>query len=419
MLKPKTIIHLTNGQAARIVSLLGQGGQGEVYIAEVNGRQMALKWYTHPDYIKNNAFYHNLETNIRMGKPSDIFLWPEMLTLPEYGSFGYLMPLRPKRFVDFSQFLLAKVRFDSFDALFHAAIQICEAFRSLHIKGLSYQDLNDGNFFIDPKTGDVLVCDNDNVIFSGANLGIAGKTRYMAPEVVAGQHPDTYSDRFSLTIILFLLLYGNYPFEGEKVLAQPCMRESDERRFFGSDMIFIYDPNDTSNRPVTGLHNNVIRRWEALPQCLREQFVVEFSRDKLYTNPQLRLIEAEWVRLLQSAQTLLIICPHCREQVFVQKPSDERCGACGRVIQVKAKLTMEGRTLPLIAGNHYELLEGICFDAVLSSTDNFLWLRNTSKLTWQITTTKGEQRTLAPKALMPAKQGIQIQFNPKITAIIH
>ena len=197
------------------------------------------------------------------------------------------------------------------------------------------------------------------------------------------------------------------------------MRESDERRFFGSDMIFIYDPNDTSNRPVTGLHNNVIRRWEALPQCLREQFVVEFSRDKLYTNPQLRLIEAEWVRLLQSAQTLLIICPHCREQVFVQKPSDERCGACGRVIQVKAKLTMEGRTLPLIAGNHYELLEGICFDAVLSSTDNFLWLRNTSKLTWQITTTKGEQRSLAPQALMPAKQGIQIQFNPKITAIIH
>ena len=28
---------------------------------------------------------------------------------------------------------------------------------------MSYQDLNDGNFFIDPQTGKVLICDNDNV----------------------------------------------------------------------------------------------------------------------------------------------------------------------------------------------------------------------------------------------------------------
>ena len=29
--------------------------------------------------------------------------------------------------------------------------------------GYSYQDLNDGNFFINPQSGDVLICDNDNV----------------------------------------------------------------------------------------------------------------------------------------------------------------------------------------------------------------------------------------------------------------
>jgi DNA-binding helix-hairpin-helix protein with protein kinase domain len=418
MLTPKTQITLTNGQTARVLQLLGQGGQGAVYSVDLNGQKMALKWYTHPAYTTNANFYHNLETNIRIGSPSPAFLWPMYLTQVQHGSFGYIMPLRPKQYVDFSSFLLAKERFRSFQALFSAAINICNAFKSLHSKGLSYQDLNDGNFFLDPKTGDVLICDNDNVIFHGANLGVAGKTRYMAPEVVAGELPNTYTDRFSLTVVLFLLLYGNHPFEGERVLAQPCMRESDEKRFFGSEMVFIYHPTNAANRPVHGIHANVIRRWPALPAALRNQFIEEFSHDKLYANPQSRLIEAEWVRLLQSIKDHIAVCPYCHQETFLTDENTARCVSCGTLLQVKAHLSVESHTLPLIAGNRYQLADGIDFETVLSSTDNLLWLRNIGKSTWQVTTTKGEQRTLAPKALMPAKPGIKIQFNNNQTAEI-
>ena len=418
MLKANTNISLTNGQTATVLRVLGQGGQGTVYEVNLNGKKMALKWYTHPAYTTNANFYHNLETNIRIGSPSAAFLWPEYLTQVQYGSFGYIMPLRGKNYMEFSQFLLAKTRFASLKALFSAAINICNAFKALHSKGLSYQDLNDGNFFLCPKTGDVLICDNDNVIFHGANLGVAGKTRYMAPEVVAGELPNTYTDRFSLTIILFLLLYGNHPFEGERVLAQPCMRESDEKRFFGSDMIFIYNPTNATNRPVHGVHTNVLRRWNVFPAVLRNQFIEEFSHEKLYANPQSRFIEAEWVRLLQIVQDHIAICPHCHQETFVDDQTSVRCASCATLLQVKARLMLEGRHLPLVAGNQYDLGEGIKFDAVLSTTDNLLWLRNTSKHTWQVTTTKGEQRPLASKALMPAKSGIHIQFAPSLTAEI-
>ena len=418
MLKANTQISLTNGQTATILRVLGQGGQGTVYEVSLGGKKMALKWYTHPAYTANANFYHNLETNIRIGSPSSSFLWPEYLTKVEYGSYGYLMPLRPRNYVEFSRFLLAKERFTSLKALFSAAINICEAFKALHIKGLSYQDLNDGNFFLDPKTGDVLICDNDNVIFHGANLGVAGKTRYMAPEVVAGALPNTYTDRFSLTVILFLLLYGNHPFEGERVLSQPCMRESDEKRFFGSDMIFIYHPTNTSNRPVHGVHTNVIRRWNAFPAVLRNQFIEEFSPDKLYANVQSRLIEAEWIRLLQTVRNHISLCPHCHQETFVDDQNAVRCVSCGTLLQVKARLVLDGQHLPLVAGNSYQLADKISFDAVLSATDNLLWLRNTSRQTWQVTTTKGELRPLAPKALMPAKPGIRIHFTPSLTAEI-
>lgn len=109
------------------------------------------------------------------------------------------MDLRPGNYREFSEFLLAKVHFESLSAAVNAALNITNGFRELHRNGFSYQDLNDGNFFIDPSDGDVLICDNDNVAPYGESLGIAGKARYMAPEVVRNMtRPNVMTDRFSL-----------------------------------------------------------------------------------------------------------------------------------------------------------------------------------------------------------------------------
>jgi hypothetical protein len=60
-LKPREKVSLTNGSNATVMKELGRGGQGIVYQVEVNGQQMALKWYlTKP----NNAFYKAVYENI-------------------------------------------------------------------------------------------------------------------------------------------------------------------------------------------------------------------------------------------------------------------------------------------------------------------------------------------------------------------
>ena len=110
--------------------------------------------------------------------------------------------------------------------------------------------------------------------------------------------------------------------------------------------------------------------------------------------------------------------PLCLNETFVDDQNAVRCVSCGTLLQVKARLLLDGQHLPLVAGNSYQLADKISFDAVLSATDNLLWLRNTSRQTWQVTTTKGELRPLAHKALMPAKSGIRIQFTPSLTAEI-
>ena len=151
------ILKTTLDEPVKIIKYIAGGGQGDVYVVEYQGKQKALKWYKN---VGNNpkAFYNNLERNVKKGSPDKAFLWAEALMARTEGSFGYIMDLRPKDYHELSEFIIARnVRFPSFKAVVEACIQIVSAFRVLHNKGYSYQDLNDGNFFINPKTADVLI----------------------------------------------------------------------------------------------------------------------------------------------------------------------------------------------------------------------------------------------------------------------
>lgn len=407
-LSKNSIVSLVGGGTATIVKELGRGGQGIVYLVEVCGEKKALKWYLNaPD----DKFYRNLEHNIASGAPSDAFLWPEYLTEKQQGSYGYIMKLRPQNYYEFGNFLLAKVSFKSFTAMLSAAMRICDGFMMLHRFGYSYQDLNDGNFFIDPQTGDVLICDNDNVMPQGEKSGIMGKARYMAPEIVAGGIPDKYSDRFSLSVILFMLFYANHPFEGAKVVACPCMTESFEKRFYGSEALFIYDPIDKSNLPVRGIHQNVIRRWPVFPQLLRDTFIEEFSKEKLQ-NPSSRMIEQNWKKIISTVRDSLVVCRHCAEETFVNiSNTTDKCMNCGKDVDLSRRLVINNRSLPLINKTAIYIDEDNTPDGVVTTDSNgFMLIKNVSTETWTVETPSGKIKTVAPNEILPVKEGLKITF---------
>lgn len=407
-LNKQSVVSLVSGKSATIIKELGRGGQGIVYLVEVDGEQKALKWYLNaPD----DKFYRNLEHNIVSGAPSDAFLWPKDLTEKQQGSYGYIMRLRPKNYYEFGNFLLAKVSFKSFSAMLSAAMKICNGFMMLHRFGYSYQDLNDGNFFIDPSSGDVLICDNDNVMPQGEKSGIMGKTRYMAPEIVAGGIPDKYSDRFSLSVILFMLFYANHPFEGAKVVACPCMTESYEKRFYGSEAVFIYDPNDTSNLPVRGIHQNVIRRWPVMPKLLRDTFIQEFNQEKL-KNPNTRMIEQNWEKIISQVRDSLIVCQHCGEETFVDTSLPSyKCMNCSKDNDLTKKLMFANRSLPLLNKCFIYIDNDNVPDGIVT-VDNtgFLLIKNISTESWTVETPSGKIKTVEPQDILPVKEGLKINF---------
>ncbi len=407
-LKINTTVSLIGGSTATVIKELGRGGQGIVYLVNCCGKQMALKWYHNPPEDK---FYKNLERNVNQGAPSDAFIWPEFVTLKEHGSYGYIMKLRPQNYYEFGNFLLAKVRFKSFAAMLAAAMKICDGFMMLHRFGYSYQDLNDGNFFIDPISGDVLICDNDNVMPQGEKSGIMGKARYMAPEIVAGGLPDKYSDRFSLSVILFMLFYVNHPFEGARVVACPCMTESFERKFYGSDAVFIYDNSDDTNRPVRGIHQNVIRRWPVMPKLLQRAFLEEFSKEKL-TDPTKRMLEQNWKKLIEAARDELIVCPHCGEETFVNKDANATsCINCGKSINTSLRLVIANRSLPLTPKTEIFIDYDNIPDAIVSVDANgVILIKNISPEKWTVETPSGKVKIVDPQTIMPAKAGLKITF---------
>ena len=411
-----TRITLSNGGYVTINKELGRGGQGIVYLVDYHGKPKALKWYLNaPD----QNFYNNLNSNILNGSPSDAFLWPEAITERQRGSYGYVMDLRPKNYFEFGNFLMAKAKFASFDAMLNAAMKICNGFMMLHRFGYSYQDLNDGNFFIDPQTGDVLICDNDNVMPQGEKSGIMGKARYMAPEVVAGGIPDKYSDRYSLSVILFMLFYANHPLEGAKVVACPCMTEVYEKKFYGSEAVFVYNPTDKSNLPVRGIHQNVIRRWPVLPAVLRETFTREFSEEML-RNPQKRMIEQNWEKLIATLRDSLVICPHCKGETFIEEDKNT-CMDCGKSIDTALKLKLGTRTLYLTDGTKLYIDHDNTADVQVLRDANagMLLLKNLSPdASWTAETPSGKLKAVAPGEMMPVKTGIKVSFNQNVKAEI-
>ena len=377
-LKENSTIKIITGGEAKVLKELGAGGQGTVYKVHYGGKDYALKWYHKPG---KQEFYDNLKHNIDKGSPSSAFLWPLFLTEKDSeGCYGYLMELRDPVYREFSDFLLAKVKFQSVEAMIEAGINICYGFRCLHSAGYSYQDLNDGNFFINPANGDVLICDNDNVAPPGTKTGILGKCRYMAPEVVMRKsNPNPQSDRFSLAVILFLLLFNNHPF--------------------------------------------VLLLWKQYPDYVRTLFQDQFSQDALH-DPSRRITEKEWLNeLLLPLRHDLIRCPRCGNEIFARitaQSSTFICEDCGSTLQRP----------PLIQVGHYKVVPcpdkkiyqyitdsnkpklRTCTAQVVESkkTPGLFGLRNLTTDTWMLTTKSGATRPIAPQQAAPLLMGNTISF---------
>ena len=111
------------------------------------------------------------------------------------------------------------------------AKQICEGLTEAHRLGVVHRDLKPSNVMID-KDGNARIMDFGIARslkgkgITGAGM-IIGTPEYMSPEQVDGKETDQRSDIYSVGVILYEMLTGRLPFEGDTPLSIAVQHRSD------------------------------------------------------------------------------------------------------------------------------------------------------------------------------------------------
>lgn len=402
---------------------LGAGGQGEVLKCFLEGKAYAMKLY-HPQ-TGTPEQRKALERLVEKGSPAPYFLWPLQLVEDlQTKRFGYLMALRESRFRPTEDLMARRVN-STFRALLDVAIQLSDAFLKLHSKGLCYRDISFGNVFLDPTTGDVRICDNDNVDISGsAPGGVLGTPRFMAPEVVRAEaSPSDMTDRYSLAVLLFYLLLGGHPLEGAREAQIKCLDLPAMNQLYGIRPLYIFDPADDSNRPVKGIQDNPMLFKAIYPTFLMKAFERAFTEG--LDSPHNRLRESEWRNLFARARDLVMACPACRVQNFYDPEAIDNgrgCWHCRQKLSAPIRLRLNDTPVVLQSGTRLypHHLQGVRFDYTTALAEvtphptnpTLMGLKNLSSETWTLTKPDGAILDVPPGRNAPLVIGNKLLFGP-------
>jgi DNA-binding helix-hairpin-helix protein with protein kinase domain len=309
----------------------------------------AAKWYK--PALCGDEQRRRLEVLVNQGSPiapekGIRFIWPlEIIGYDKSKTgFGYTMPLIDTgRFFTLNQIIFGRVRQPDLRALTRAGFLLALALDTIHASGLAYCDINQGNLMLDPDTGDIVICDNDNVVINNADVPVKGVWEFMAPEVALGlSHPNAETDKYSVAVMLYYLWMWEHPMEGKKTLNIYSWDIPAKKKFYAFEPVFVFDPLDASNdaEGVPELDTSV-QRWRRMcPPLLKEMFTSVFTGG--IKDPGFRVQLLDWQRVFLELNANAAPCPHCDSlNIWDGKQSPFTCFNCKNEIPFQLYLSVD------------------------------------------------------------------------------
>jgi len=432
MLEPGALITVEVSQShsvpATVGKLIGHGGQGSVFEVTAAGYTDAVvKWYN--DFYAEHFYADQLQTIrdlLALGAPAHGYLWPRSLAFATgNGSFGYIMDKRPAAFEELQQLVTGPASDAiSDDARIAFALQVVAALQELHTAGFAYRDINLGNFFMRPASGEALICDTDNI---GAErrpyIGVRGKDEFMAPEIVRGHaNPSSNTDRHSLAVLLFILFLRWHPLEGAST--KGLLDDEAQLRNFGLHPRFCLNPDNPSNRPPDDEAAHVRLFWRWYPARLRRLFIQSFTKG--LDDPQHgRVMESDWLETLVSLRDSMMTCATCG-RIHFHDPTEVRtcrrpgCGASYdaptfldvRLGHARTRSVVVSPKRPLF-GYHlhagYDALDRVAQIVDHPHQPGLFALHNMSGEDWEARFADGEIASVTPGDGCPLEPGISVR----------
>lgn len=214
----------------KILSAIGKGGMGEVWLAEDTQlrRHVALKllppkFTTQAVHVRR--FKQEAQAVIALNHPN-------IVTLFDFGQSenGYFMATE---FID-GQTLRARLQNNGHSPVgetIEIALSICQALDAAHKMGIVHRDIKPENVMLRSdglvkvldfglaklqETPGGVFPDLDSASLTAAGV-VVGTVSYMSPEQARGEKVDARTDLFSLGVVLYEMLTGQTPFAGQTV----------------------------------------------------------------------------------------------------------------------------------------------------------------------------------------------------------
>jgi serine/threonine-protein kinase len=217
MIEPETII---DGRY-RVLSRLGSGGMADVYLAEdrLLGRQLAVK-VLHHHFAEDQEFVERFR---REASSAAGLSHPNIVGIFDRGEWNgtYYIAMEYVAGRSLKTVVREQGALDPAAAI-DIVTQILRAARFAHKRGVIHRDLKPHNVIIDEE-GRARVTDFGIAKAGASDMtltgSIMGTAQYLSPEQAQGHTVSGRSDLYAVGIILYELLTGAVPFDGETAVA--------------------------------------------------------------------------------------------------------------------------------------------------------------------------------------------------------
>ncbi len=214
----------------KILSAIGKGGMGEVYLAQDTklNRQVAIKFLSDEfskDVDKLNRFVQEAQAASALNHPN-------ILTIHEIGEFDGTHYIATEFIEGETLNKYLKGKEIKFGSVLDIAIQIASALDEAHSAGIIHRDIKPDNVMVrenglakildfgiaklTEKPNPEIESEDKTAIHVNTTPGmIIGTANYMSPEQAKGQEVDARTDIFSFGVVLYEMIAGGLPFAGE------------------------------------------------------------------------------------------------------------------------------------------------------------------------------------------------------------
>lgn len=170
----------------------------------------------------------------------------------------------------------------------HFAVQISKALEHAHEKGIVHRDIKPQNIMI-LKDGTIKVADFGIAALESAQEKksdqTVGSVHYIAPEQARGEQPDPRSDIYSLGVVMYEMLTGKMPYDGdtaEQVAMKHITGHPVPPQELNPDI-----PEELAAITLKAMNSDINARYQSASELLRD--LEDFRKQQAAAKPRQRL----------------------------------------------------------------------------------------------------------------------------------